>query len=407
MNFKHLEGAANALSSAIKAGSFVPAPFSHRKTKGFTIYSTVDYANILALRKINDTIRRLYRIKQSDRSAIVRQVSLLLAESTPKSVLRLDFKSFYDSIDRNRLLGSLQQNHLLSHTTKKLLYEFFSVGFPGLGNGLPRGACVSATLAEYAMREFDATVRSIDGVYYYARYVDDVVIFTVNNPYELFTHIEKLLPRGMRLNKSKTTAPFKVQDCRCSVRCRCAGLCVCRDKCSCKANDAFLNRMEFLGYEFAFPSITRKPYEKSQPIVISIAKSKLRRIKTRIINAFRAFAKVPDLGLLRDRIRFLTENHFVKTKSSGQRVKSGIYYNYRLIEMSNGCAKIMSDLDGFLRRAIFSTKGPFSYALRNNLTVDQRNNLALLSFKSGFQHRRLAKLKSTRMHEAKECWRNE
>jgi len=78
MNFKHLEGAANALSSAIKTGSFVPTPFSHRKTKGFTIYSTVDYANILALRKINDTIRRLYRIKQSDRSAIVRQVSLLL-----------------------------------------------------------------------------------------------------------------------------------------------------------------------------------------------------------------------------------------------------------------------------------------------------------------------------------------
>jgi hypothetical protein len=407
MKFRQLEAVANSLSSAIETGSFVPIPFSMRRTKGFTIYSSDDYANILALRKINDTIRRLYRIKQSDRAAIVRQVSALLTESTPKAVLRLDIKSFYDNIDREHLLGSLQQNHLLSHATKKILGQFLSTAFPGLGRGVPRGACISASLGEFAMRGFDAAVRAIDGVYFYARYVDDIVIFTVKDPHALFAAVEGQLPSGMRLNKRKSTTPFKVQDCRCSVRCKCTGLCACQNKCVCKAQSMPPNRMDFLGYQFVFPSITAKPYGKGQPIVISIAKSKLNRIKTRIIKAFRDFGKTHDYGLLRDRIRFLTENHFVKTKSSGQRIKSGIYYNYRLIERNNGNNGVIAELDSFLRRAIFSTKGPFSAALRTNLSADQRNNLALLSFSSGFQHRRLAKLTSTRMHEAKECWRDE
>jgi hypothetical protein len=407
MKFKQLEAVANSLSSVIEAGSFVPIPFSMRRTKGFTVYSTNDYANILALRKINDTIRRLFRIKQSDRGAIVRQVFALLAESTPKAVLRLDIKSFYDNVDRDRLLSSMRQNHLLSHTTKKLLQQFLSTAFPSLGRGLPRGACISASLAEFAMREFDAAVSAIDGVYFYARYVDDIVIFTVKDPYALFAAVEGQLPSGMCLNKSKSAAPFRVEDCRCSIRCRCIGLCACRNKCLCKAQDAPLNRMDFLGYRFAFPKVTARPYDKGQPIDISIAKAKISRIKTRIIKAFRDFAREPDYMLLRDRIRFLTENHFVKTKSSGQRIKSGIYYNYRLIEKSRGDSEVMEELDDFLKRAIFSTKGPFSAALSTNLSVGQRGDLAILSFSSGFRHRRLAKLTSTRMHEAKECWRDE
>jgi hypothetical protein len=157
--FRRLEVIAKSLSTAVESGGFVPTPFSARRKKGFTIYSTEDYANVLALRKINDTVRRLYRIRPSNRAAIVRQVLALLAESTPKTVLKLDIKSFYDNVDRDYLLRTLEQNHLLSGTTKKLLKQFFSTSFPGLGKGLPRGACISATLAEFAMREFDATVR--------------------------------------------------------------------------------------------------------------------------------------------------------------------------------------------------------------------------------------------------------
>ena len=407
MKANGLRAAAKSLSGEIEAGTFTPTPFSVRRAKGFPVYSTDDYANVLALRKINDTICRLYRIKPSDRAVIVRQVANLLSESTPKSVLRIDVRSFYDNVDRDYLLRVLDGNHLLSRSSKKILGQFFSSAFPGLGKGLPRGACISASLAEFAMGEFDAAVRAIDGVYFYARYVDDIVIFTVKDPYALWGVVEQKLPPRMRLNKAKSTAPFKVRDCKCSYLCKCAGPCTCKNKCVCGPNTLPANRMDFLGYQFVFPAIIAKSHTKAQPVVISLARSKIQKIKTRIIRAFQDFGVAPDYGLLRDRIRFLAENHFVKTKGSGRRIKSGIYYNYRLVERNLGEIGVLAELNDFVRRAIFSTKGPFSAALQKGLSKDQRRSLAEISFSSGFLHRRLAKLSSTRMHEAKECWRDE
>lgn len=46
-----------------------------------------------------------------------------------------------------------------------------------LSTGLPRGLGISAVLSELYMKYFDLSIRRVGGVYYYARFVDDIIVF--------------------------------------------------------------------------------------------------------------------------------------------------------------------------------------------------------------------------------------
>ena len=64
----------------------------------------------------------------------------------------------------------------MSNETKQLLEKIFNkVQQP---NGLPRGLNISATLAELYMKDFDHNIVTTDGVFYYSRFVDDIIIFS-------------------------------------------------------------------------------------------------------------------------------------------------------------------------------------------------------------------------------------
>lgn len=128
-----------------------------------------------AMKQIQFNIRRLYKVKQANRHDIICQLREVLADKFPKTIIRTDVKSFYESIPRKKLLDKLSRDTLLSVSTKKIirkiLYEYGKV--TGEKKGLPRGLGISAYLSELYMRDFDKTVKSFPDVIYYARYVDD------------------------------------------------------------------------------------------------------------------------------------------------------------------------------------------------------------------------------------------
>ncbi|SFC28792.1 hypothetical protein SAMN04487891_108133 [Flagellimonas taeanensis] len=99
-----------------------------------------------ALRRINDSIKRYYKVKQADRNLIINQIIALLQEAIPMSIIKLDLKSFYESIDRYWILDKIKDDTLLSGGSIKILEDFFELdafsGFPGL----PRGIGISANL---------------------------------------------------------------------------------------------------------------------------------------------------------------------------------------------------------------------------------------------------------------------
>lgn len=72
-------------------------------------------------------------------------------------------------------------------------------------SGLPRGINISATLSEYFMRSFDKEIRKISEFYYYARFVDDIIIFSTKEiTKSTLKQISQLLPEGLTLNLEKT-----------------------------------------------------------------------------------------------------------------------------------------------------------------------------------------------------------
>lgn len=113
------------LSQKVFDGSFQFAPFNTTVRGGKTIYSNSCLWNELVLRKLNDNTKRLYKIKQADRGVIVSQVISLLKETVPMHILKMDIKSFYESINKHALIKKLTEDPLLSHQSKKILEKFF------------------------------------------------------------------------------------------------------------------------------------------------------------------------------------------------------------------------------------------------------------------------------------------
>jgi len=122
-------------------------------------------------------------------------------EELPMTILQFDIKDFYEEFGQEGILEKVLSDSLLSHHSKRLLKDLFAA--PGLKRckGLPRGVCVSATLSEIAMREFDRDVRQLNGVYYYARYVDDIIVFAYRDTKSIRLGLEGALPKGLRLNE--------------------------------------------------------------------------------------------------------------------------------------------------------------------------------------------------------------
>ncbi|EPM56853.1 phage-related reverse transcriptase/maturase family protein, partial [Pseudomonas syringae pv. actinidiae ICMP 19103] len=54
-----------------------------------------------------------------------------------------------------------------------------------------RGLALSATITEIVMQDFDNSIKELDGVFYYGRYVDDIIVVTDRLVYRLkinFSH---------------------------------------------------------------------------------------------------------------------------------------------------------------------------------------------------------------------------
>lgn len=389
------------IANKIQAGMF---GFSHIKKKtirDFYAYRTSKLGDELVLRRLTSVIGQAYRIKQADRTAIVRQIVSLIEEGSPKYILRLDIASFYETIDRKRILEIVREDRMVSNYSLSLLEKFFDRLTAVLPNGLPRGMGLSAALSELYLTDLDKKIRQAPGVYYFARYVDDIIIFLNSNPAELQGEIEKWLPSGMTLNKNKCLSFL--------VGCRCTHLCIHQPspcpcsgkKCTCKPSKDKDLHLDYVGYRVHFSDVI-KDGKAPQATAVKISDKKIKRIKSRIIWAFLAFRDDHKFDLLHQRIRFLTENHTLKAAMSKGNLKTGIRYNYPLITDKSD----LKDLDIFLRNILASSKTNFGLKLQILLNSSQRTALQKLSFVSGFNANRSRRLPSTLVKTIRKCWKH-
>lgn len=337
---------------------------------GKPIYTTPNQPeHFFALKQVQKNISRLFRVKQSNRYAIIEQVISLLGDQFPKFVIRTDIKDFYENIQHEPLLQRINQDNLLTPLSRKILTSILKSykDQSGSNKGIPRGIGVSAYLAELFMRDIDSDLQELKGVTYYARYVDDIIIiFTPSSVEQNRNYLEdvKNIVEGnykLRVNSTKTQS-FDLRNLG--------------------PNHSF----NYLGYNITFGT---------GPVKINLTASKVQKYRDRVKLAFDDYvnySKVSEKEARRTlvkRIRFLTGN--TRLTNNKKNILTGIYYsNSHLTDLNQ-----LNEIDAYLSRQI------------NDRISSQhlKDRLKKYGFKIGYEQRRFSPFTTDEMSEIMRIWR--
>ncbi len=289
--------------------------------------------------------------------------------------MKTDIKEFYESIQRNRILDRFKDDAMLSYQSIFLLEKLFENKYFKSPLGLPRGINISATLSELYMRRFDRWIKKLPGVYYYARFVDDIIIFSYSK-----TAIEDI-KNNLQLKLSELAAGLEINTYK-----------------TADFNGNHITEtkpLEYLGYKFV-----KKSQRKNSNLTVSIAEKKVNKIKTRIVKALLDYIKSGNFELLRKRVQFLTGNYSIRKRNDGTDLRAGIFYNYSEITSK----KVLYELNSFLNKAIYSKNGSLGTKLSSKLSREQKKKLSSYSFFHGFEKRVFNSYTYEEMKEIVKCW---
>lgn len=320
------------------------------------------------VKQLQYNIRKIYELKQSNRHDLASQLRNTVATTFPLEVVRTDISSFYESIDRRRLLERLEGDQLLSSSSKKyirqILLSYESI--TGTTNGIPRGVGISAYLAEFYMRPIDREIKDIRGLILYCRYIDDIAaIFARPHEGNVIGSYESKVAtiisnHGLSHNAQKTI--------------------------SFTLGGTQQNEFEYLGYRFLLGHGRCN---------LHLSQSKIQKYKTRINAAFDEYERESSVNSRRayrelvSRVKFLTGNtRLVNSKSTAV---TGTYYNNPMITDTSS----FNVLDTLLKKRINAVKRP-------NL----RKRLKEYKFGEGFLHRRFHNFSAQEFQRIVRAWKH-
>ena len=396
---KDLDLAIEQAEKATRQDKFRFGELRTRYINGKPVFELTKLSSKVVERKITDNIRRIYNVRQADRRLITSQVKALLEERVPFGLVRLDISAYFESIKKNNLIDKLDNDLALSFQTRRLIKQLLNKVELRNKAGLPRGLSVSTILAELYLKGFDRYIRSIEGVYYYARFVDDMIVFTVNDPNELFSKIaNKLSSMDLMVNQSSDKKVIEWVDCKGCGR---------RD-CRCKGEGRSENvSVDYLGYKYRFLDVidrgarmrdrVKGGYTRVQ---VSMATGKLTRTKTRLAEALFAYAIGKDYELLLDRVRFLAGNYIVSRPGDVEALKAGIYFNYPLIND----LECFRELDRIKVSFCYSSRSPLSKFPTGTISRHAARDICSISFVEAFLRKTVYSFSSKRLAQIRSCF---
>lgn len=342
--------------------------FEIKYDKQNQIYTTKkDGVHFFALKQLQRNLNTTFKVIQSDRNRIIKQVYNLISDGFPKVVIRTDIHKFYESIPQKELMEKLDNNTLLSPLSKKLLKRLFfefervkDLSIMEENKGVPRGFGVSAYLSELYMREIDNEIKSLPDVIYYARYVDDIIIVfspkTKSQTRDYIAEIKKIInDENLEINDALEGRKDKTHRIELFF-----------DK-SLSKNFNELHDFTFLGYKF---NITHYPKGfKNHPktiITINLSDERLLRYKKRIefsISAYNKDSKYNEKRarkLLIDRFKFLCGNYSLNHNKKS--ISAGIYYSNKMLELSK-LGDSLKKINGYKIDALENIEVPLKIAI--------------------------------------------
>lgn len=320
------------------------------------------------IKQLQRNIHRIYGVKQANRHDLVCQLRDMLGGKFPLELVRTDISSFYESIDRQRLVEKLDRDQLLSPASKKYIKHVLN-SYGDISSttvGVPRGVGISAYLAELYLRPVDKAIREIPGLILYCRFVDDIVAVFArppagNNLGSFKDLISTIFGENGLTHNALKTSEFKLAD----------------------ANP---KKFEYLGYRFLVDS---------GKVEISPSAAKVMKYRMRMNAAFANYwreKRVSPKSAFRQlvaRVKFLTGN--TRLSNSKSSAVTGIYFN-------NSIATNLSSfelLDKRLKTHIKALK-------RTSLQKKLKN----LKFTTGFEQRRYHSFSTRELQMIVRAWKH-
>lgn len=350
---------------------------------GKSVYQHTSVDQALIIRHISSHIRQVTGVRQGDRQDIVRCMISLLSQGTAYKAVKLDIKSFYETVDTDSIISQLRSDSAFSRQAVNLADSFFDALRRQSILGLPRGLSLSATLAEYVMRDFDAMVGAQAGVRFYSRFVDDVILILDQDvdAANVIAAAQGSLPSGLNLNRLKSK-PFLFST---------------EVTKNFGSPDLTLN---FLGYQLAVEKMSRVNGKITRKVDVDISSSKVMKYKRRIAKSLIAFNNDADFDLLVNRVKMLTCNHSFIDKDSGQKRFVGLRYNYALVDCVK--SKALDDMDHFFRNAIYNSHP--NNRIKPSLSLAQKKAIMGFSFRKGFEDNTFFTFTPREIMTLSRCW---
>jgi hypothetical protein len=315
--------------------------------------------SFFAEKQIQRNIKYTYKVKQNDRDLIIPQLRSCLSNKFPVHIIRTDIKSFYESIEPSILLKKLNENAMLSLSSRKIIAKLLRSYKTSSGSdkGIPRGVGISAYLSELYLKEFDSKLRNLNNLVYYARYVDDIVLIVapeseVSEEYYIELIKSFLNEENLEINSDEgKTAVFVTS----------------------KVSGTF--EFDYLGYKFK---------KRGSKLALSISDKKKEKYVSKInycVDKYNKLSlKTPKKAEkeLKIRLRFLTSNTRLSNNKGNAVI--GIYNNNKWVTDYT----FLTYLDGQLNNAI----SRLDHILLRPKLSDR------YSFKKGFENRNFSNFDS-------------
>jgi hypothetical protein len=325
-------------------------------------------ATFFVIKQLQRNIHRIYGVKQANRHDLVCQLRDMLGTDFPFEVVRTDISSFYESIDRKRLVEKLDGDQLLSPASKKYIKQVLeSYGkISGTSIGIPRGVGISAYLAELYLRPVDKAIKATAGTVLYCRFVDDIVAVFARPPAgtSLGSYKDRVISifndSSLTHNVAKT---FEL-----------------------KLTDPSPKSFEYLGYRF---SLTGGKLD------IGPSTAKVDKYRARMEAAFEAYWRQRSISPriayreLVARIKFLTGN--TRLSNSKSQAVTGIYFNNSVATNLGS----FDQLDKELKALIGTLK-----------STSLQKQLKKLKFAAGFTQRRYHNFSTRELQMIVGAWRH-
>lgn len=371
------------ISFNINKDDFTFTSLNKFEYNGREIYKTEFADEHYALQKITDNIKRIYKIKFSNKEEIINQTINLLCDTSSYNIFRLDVKDFFENINFKQLIHKLESDNVLSKSSLNILKKLRNL-LPTTLNGIPRGLAISSVLSELFMEEIDNVIRSIKEVYFYARYVDDIIIISHSNTLNMDFLKAIFNSKGLNLNAKSTH--LKVPEIN--------------------KSDTLLE-FSFLGYVYQLYNDVQS--DGSRKITIDISTKKTNKIKTRIVKSILSFTHNRDEVLLMNRIKFLSGNYTVRIDKNNKKIysevdssalKGGIYYNNKFINSQYN----LSCLNIYLRKLLLCKKKNSIGKAVATIPIELRRKLISHCFISGHRRAIFHKFTNEEIANIKKCW---